>query len=751
MVAELGQGRLHAQLMSYLAPEPFVPIFGTPSVTPAIAPSGGDAWHVQYVRAVAIRVPTDEARVMVELLSLDEQLLFERPMLLQRAKRLVDDLNSSIGGSLKNSVVRLLELPTLSYQVTWNSDKTWWEARFSGAVTFLLPLEHLSILALTYQNSSLRKDLLAYPENRNPKAYDQLAQASASFPWSLPFSLWLEESRAFLEHLGVSRRRLMELSKPHLRWTDTDIVLEVLGLSQQEADLIAPASPHAKGWKFWGLQESDNQVFDHASGEPRSGTWLELLGHVSMLLQQSGLSYRELLNLLQTSYVKAVTPPLTIEPAFACQPSKMTFKDLNTSHLDRIHRFVRLWRRLGWTMSDLDRIISTFGSGTSSDITPATLIVLSLMQRLHHQLKLPIQVLASWFAGLDTRKIVEHTQEGTPELPSLYATIFLRPALHVPPDTDFELNDAGTELRYLSQTGAVRKKLSSKATLVGAALGIKASEVVLLVDPASGLSIVDELSLANLSAVFRVASLARTLGLSIEHYLRLKAVIGRDPFNPTTSGLTIEQRIIAVLAFVDDVECIHQSGFSLEEMEYILRHKTRVGTPFALLEQEHAQFLAELRLALQSGAVLGEINADNLRRQLQRLNWYPELIKSVVGWYPEVSEPVIRPPELAYYPQVAVQIAKLPTAPRIPDEIRDIFSYRELSTSPGNAELGCNGLATDQAFTRLESVIPSNLVSRLKTAYEQQMQERATELYKQMQSFTLPIFREKANLPSPVP
>ena len=43
-----------------------------------------------------------------------------------------------------------------------------------------------------------------------------------------------------------------------------------------------------------------------------------------MLLQQSGLSYRELLNLLRTSHVKAVNPQLTLSPPFECKPSKMT-------------------------------------------------------------------------------------------------------------------------------------------------------------------------------------------------------------------------------------------------------------------------------------------------------------------------------------------------------------------------------------------------------------------------------------------
>ena len=145
--------------------------------------------------------------------------------------------------------------------------------------------------------------------------------------------------------------------------------------------------------------------------------------------------------------------------------------------------------------------------------------------------------------------------------------------------------------------------------------------------------------------------------------------------------------MVAVLMFVDNIEFIRQSGFSLDELGYLLRHKIRVGAPFSLIEQEHARLLAELRSTFQRGDVLGEISGDNLRRQLQRLGWYPELIESAVG-----------PDGLAYYPQVAIQIQRLNPAPQIPAEIRDKFYYKELSTSPSNAELGSNGVVTDRQF-----------------------------------------------------
>ena len=109
---------------------------------------------------------------VVELLSLDGQVLSAIQWPVGLLQRLVADLQSSIGGNVKTDALRLLGLPTLpgmNYQLTWEPQNTWWEVRFSGDVTLSLQPERLGIQALTYQNSSLFKDLLAYPETETQK------------------------------------------------------------------------------------------------------------------------------------------------------------------------------------------------------------------------------------------------------------------------------------------------------------------------------------------------------------------------------------------------------------------------------------------------------------------------------------------------------------------------------------------------------------------------------------------------------
>ena len=41
-----------------------------------------------------------------------------------------------------------------------------------------------------------------------------------------------------------------------------------------------------------------------------------------------------------------------------CDTKKLDITHLNERALSRIHRFVRLWRKLGWTMRELDQAIT---------------------------------------------------------------------------------------------------------------------------------------------------------------------------------------------------------------------------------------------------------------------------------------------------------------------------------------------------------------------------------------------------------
>ena len=165
---------------------------------------------------------------------------------------------------------------------------------------------------------------------------------------------------------------------------------EVLSLSEAEASRIGVQQSAPAVYDYWGVSPNQKTIFDVASGGFFTGASpLVLLQSVSILLQQSRLGFEELQSVLSTQFVSGRTAPLRIDPATTCKPSEMTLPGLTPEHLDRLHRFVRLWRKLGWTPRELDLAIEAFGG----KLVPETLVSLARLQRLKQQLELPLDLL----------------------------------------------------------------------------------------------------------------------------------------------------------------------------------------------------------------------------------------------------------------------------------------------------------------------------------------------------------------------
>lgn len=254
----------------------------------------------------------------------------------------------------------------------------------------------LKVTSLTYQSGDPKADAVAEPENHNPEAYKMLK--GQTFPWSLPIDLPLEEVRLYLERALSSRRRLIELMMPldqNVRENNL-FAREVLGLSEAEADVITLSSA-PKIYEHWGISSNATSIVDTTAGRIVTGASpLILLKNVSILLQQSRLTFEELQGLIETQFVSPnSTAYLPIEPLGSCKPSEMTLITLTPGHLDRMHRFVRLQRRLGWSTLELDTAIKIT---TDTALNANTLLQLANLVRLSELLDLPISVILAWWS-----------------------------------------------------------------------------------------------------------------------------------------------------------------------------------------------------------------------------------------------------------------------------------------------------------------------------------------------------------------
>lgn len=519
------------------------------------------------------------------------------------------------------------------------------------------------------QTSWTAAELKANPEHVHDPAYGVLR--GAVYPWILPLNLPVEEMRVYLGHLGVKRHELMEAFHQGTfleALCDKSIARETLGLTTEEADIItgkttgAPAGTASTpgAWDFWGLRETGNDIAD--PNDPRlphvQGDWDAVLKRVSIFLQQSGLSYQELLELLGAYFINPSVNRarrlgiVSIDPAdpATCQLDKLEIQVLVQS-LDitekkqlikawnRSHRFVRLWRKLGWTMRDLDKTLTTLtpnvGPGALG-ITEDFLAGVSHIQRLRASLNIPLPEILSWWADIDTASYIDHLAEGQPEVSSLYDQLFRNKTVIKPVDEAF------TE-----DASRLAGNLSGHLPALVAAFGIKAADLALLTAGTDAVVSNDNLNLTNLSKLYRVVSLARALKLTIPEYLSIRKLSGLDPFAPITPAppRAPAPATAATLLFVEKVKALRASGFTIEELEYLLRHDFHPLSVIAPSEDAIAATLDEIRAGLAQitaentlhedpggpEGVTADPDGDLTRKKLAALNWDTALIEQVIA------------------------------------------------------------------------------------------------------------------------
>ncbi len=445
---------------------------------------------------------------------------------------------------------------------------------------------------MSLQTTGTAADLRAHPEHLLDTSYKVLAGADASrpvpdnrdavYPFNLPFNLWLEEARIYLGQLGMPRYRLMEaLQGVDAARVDSGVAMETLGMSSLEWDIIADqAQPNRTIAELWGLASDPDFVTTLAN----TSTFLE---QATPPISEHGMAFSELAELLRSDFVQQPSPVQVAFTGSTCNTEQATLGGLSENHLGLMHRFIRLWRCLGWSALDLDRAIQILGVGTLDD---SCLRKIAHVRRLTAELNLAVSEVLTWWGSLDTRRWNTRLAESPTgngfeltfdnQIPqpiknnedaSPYETIFQNASVAVNPSNAFDVNATGEELKT---PGA----LGDQGTPIASALGITADELAELLPHLSRRNgqpnpTPEQLNLANLSALYARVSLARGLDLGIRDFLSVLVLTGIDPFVVDNTESTLD--------FVDQVHFIRDSAFSIDELNYLLRN---VDTKPATLE-----------------------------------------------------------------------------------------------------------------------------------------------------------------------
>jgi hypothetical protein len=466
----------------------------------------------------------------------------------------------------------------------------------------------LTITALSYQNTVNDRDLFVRPQNQNPLAYQELSSSSAVFPWTLPYDQPLTETRALLSKSGVTRLDLLEITLPDSVQMSTEIwVYEQLGFSSAQAKaILEPHSSDDELWRSWGLQSTPGnlwRVTDTFIDEPREELPLDpapdrgLLERVSIVLQQARIRFVELQSLLATQFITA-GQTMSIEPIQECDPSKLWLTNINSGMLDRMHRFIRLWRALGWQIWEVDLVILASGIG-ANNLSIENLLRIAQLHALHKHLNLPIEILTTCFGGFTNRvhSAIDKHETLKPLLP-LYDRIFQNKQIQNPPNQS---------LAFAATLPSFDEALLSD---IATALGVRPADLKDLIDsqtldlkgivfnspppssPPGSLPRALPVNQNGLLQIWRNLVLAKALKLSQVEYLAACRMLDKNPF-ATPADL---------LLFCREIEFIKQTGVDLPTLERALTNQIdpSIRDPWTLPPEEAVTILTGLQTELRS-------------------------------------------------------------------------------------------------------------------------------------------------------
>ena len=392
-----------------------------------------------------------------------------------------------------------------------------------------------------FQTTLNPEELRASPENTRFEAYNILR--SSDYPMDISFDLWQEETRLWLKHLGVPRWQWMELlsdgTKDEMM---ASIAGEYFGISSYETALICSPRPVAPEQKLiWEFDES-----------PEVSSSI----YVKDFLERSKLEYRELLELEQVKWVWGTLVPINGKGG---ELSEQMLVEVTVERLDRMHRFLRLWRKTGWAMWELDLMLRAPAVG-GGKLDKAALASLHRFHCVQERFGLTCEETLALFEGNEINKEVRAEPDDPHKaFVPLYSRLF-------------------------AHRGVARLDsplLSENRPALRAALAMSD------VDLSAMLSRLDEdkVSAANLRRLFGWACTARALSLRVEELFQLSDLAGIDDCLFTSPQ--------SLLDFVGLLDRVRESGVAIAELEYILRYVPE--SPLGLRDAVIARMVEELR------------------------------------------------------------------------------------------------------------------------------------------------------------
>jgi len=419
--------------------------------------------------------------------------------------------------------------------------------------------ENIYASGIDHQTTLTAEELKAMPEHVNKAAYSKLRDTA--YPMNSSFNLWQEESRTYLNKMGIKRYELMEAFKG----SDIDIAAEYFGLTTIEKEIIT-CTGTGVGIDYTNIIDR-NKIWTKVTidNTDLSGNKKTIL--ITDFLRDTGLNCNEVLELKDVQWLN-ISINLD-DNSCTCDDKVITFNDADT--LDNTHRIIRLWRKSGYKMWELDLLLSKKGIYGEIDalvvLDAQFLINLKKFDELKKLLNLSFENVLALYNPIntETRKV-----NGINEI-ALYNRLFLNNNLKKIVNSEslkveiifnsLSIDQNGKYIFHNSVADQEYPDFIKKVITV--AYTISESDYLLIIkDIFSNENTL--LSIENLSKIYRYIIFAKQLKLPISDFIDLKKIIEQSS-NNTVAFNTVEK----TLNFIKTFNEIKDVKLSIDELKYL--------------------------------------------------------------------------------------------------------------------------------------------------------------------------------------
>lgn len=315
-------------------------------------------------------------------------------------------------------------------------------------------------------------ELIVTPEYITQSVYQKGGSLMAAvYPFILPFNRSLETARVYLGNLHTSLHHLMHTFNTGGSSNQLPIASEYLAISPEELAILNGNSAATLA-QFYGYPAGTAEATLITPTSPVTTIPIQnaYLGLVENFLTATGLKYPELLQLLKTEFINPNQQITIVSPASVtdaqgniivvdpCDLTYMSFQNLYVStqqtikgpggrplpaevvpgFLQKVYFFIRLWKKMGWKMIELDKIFRALSFDESAlpilkiqsiAMFNALIQDLAHLKKLQTALSLSVTQLAAIWSNIDT--------DGRD---SLYISLFQNKAVTNPVSAAFQLN-----------------------------------------------------------------------------------------------------------------------------------------------------------------------------------------------------------------------------------------------------------------------------------------------------------------------